>query len=167
MLATCFHIGFLLGLFLESQNGSDIICLLSTDYTALYSRRYIFIPTTLRTWNHIREIIGLNYSHDSCLEYKLQSAPLLKLRFRHNLSFQNKRYDIHWSPQWFWNLANDTHHNIQQTWPVSIDFTVVSKLGYSTQTAEPGDNSEQRARYSQLFCTWTVLHSGLRFCSAP
>jgi hypothetical protein len=40
LLATCFHAGFLLGLFFDPKDGSDmflqIVCWLSADYMALY-----------------------------------------------------------------------------------------------------------------------------------
>jgi hypothetical protein len=43
LLATCFHAGFLLGLFFDHNNEGDIflrnVGWLSTDYTALYPRR--------------------------------------------------------------------------------------------------------------------------------
>jgi hypothetical protein len=42
-LATCFHAGFLLGLFSDPEDGGDMflrnVGCLSTDYTALYPRR--------------------------------------------------------------------------------------------------------------------------------
>jgi hypothetical protein len=41
--ATCFHAGFLLGLFFDPKKGSDILVRniggLSTDYMALYPRK--------------------------------------------------------------------------------------------------------------------------------
>jgi hypothetical protein len=43
MIANCFHAGFLLGLFFDSEDGGDIlprkVGLLSVDYTALHPRR--------------------------------------------------------------------------------------------------------------------------------
>jgi hypothetical protein len=43
LLATCFHAGFLLGLFFEPENGGDMflwnVSWLLRDYTALYHRR--------------------------------------------------------------------------------------------------------------------------------
>jgi hypothetical protein len=45
LLATCFHAGFLIGLFFDPGDGGDMflrnIGWLSTDYTTLYPRRYI------------------------------------------------------------------------------------------------------------------------------
>jgi hypothetical protein len=42
-LSTCYHAAFLLGLFFDPEDGSDMLLrnvgLLSTDYTALYPRR--------------------------------------------------------------------------------------------------------------------------------
>jgi hypothetical protein len=43
LLATCFHAGFLLGLFFDPEDGSDMflrnVGRLSTDYMALYPKR--------------------------------------------------------------------------------------------------------------------------------
>jgi hypothetical protein len=43
LLATCFHAGFLLGLFFDPEDGNDIflqnVDSLSTDYTTFYPRR--------------------------------------------------------------------------------------------------------------------------------
>jgi hypothetical protein len=43
MLATCFHAGFLLGLFFDPEDGGDIFLRnagsLSTDYKGIYPRR--------------------------------------------------------------------------------------------------------------------------------
>jgi hypothetical protein len=46
LLATCFHAGFLLGLFFDPDDGSDMflrnVGWLSTDYAALYTKIYYF-----------------------------------------------------------------------------------------------------------------------------
>jgi hypothetical protein len=43
LLATCFHVAFLLGLFFNLEDGGNMflqnVGLLSTNYTALYTRR--------------------------------------------------------------------------------------------------------------------------------
>jgi hypothetical protein len=44
LLAACFHVGFLLGLFFNPEDGGNMflqnVGLLSTNYTALYPRRW-------------------------------------------------------------------------------------------------------------------------------
>jgi hypothetical protein len=49
LLATCFHAAFLLGLFFDPEDGGDMflrkVGWLSTDYMALYPRRYNFNNT--------------------------------------------------------------------------------------------------------------------------
>jgi hypothetical protein len=48
LLATCFHAGFFLDLFFDPEDGGDMLLRnvgwLSTDYTALYPRRYVSQP---------------------------------------------------------------------------------------------------------------------------
>jgi hypothetical protein len=39
VLTTCFHAGFLLGLFFDTEGGSDMFLWLSANYMALYPRR--------------------------------------------------------------------------------------------------------------------------------
>jgi hypothetical protein len=45
LLATCFHAGFLLGLFFDPENGGDMflrnVGWLSTDYTAFFPQKIV------------------------------------------------------------------------------------------------------------------------------
>jgi hypothetical protein len=99
LLATCYHAGFLLGLFFDPEDGGDVPPKRRLTFNRLHGiisqKTVFFITTAVRTSNPTQNSFRIMYNNSVCTRYVSTTKPNRLMLFRETVAVYCENHTEH------------------------------------------------------------------------